>query len=311
MPPQTRSGAVFGIMKPLTQFHPFRRLPIELQLMIWALWRQDRAAIRHYLCLEPYGRFYAALDIQQGKYVNPTSRSGKRGAAEEELLDRMGLHKIRFTNGVAFTNDLYRIYSTVHGLPGFPEPNLGIAPTDTYVNFERDVFFAENTNYRYPGRLRFLFRNIGTKMPHEVVDWSKRIQKLAMFVCPQSITLDDLDRKALSQLTGLKTVFVVFRTASQPELRKYIMDPSKREEYTEDFVEKNITPNAFMDKETWYNFIASWRDEDVEKNEDFFYYQMEHLEAGCQLKRRIDNVFKEEDRMTVQVHAVADIFHTY
>jgi hypothetical protein len=89
-----------------------------------------------------------------------------------------------------------------------------LAPAWAWVNFEKDVFAVANLGHRFPGELRYLFHNIGAKIPRDLPGdhWARRIEKLALRTYENASVLtmlSELDRKALAQLTSLKLVYIV------------------------------------------------------------------------------------------------------
>ncbi|CAJ2508972.1 Uu.00g139980.m01.CDS01 [Anthostomella pinea] len=191
------------------EFHLFPRLPPEIQLIIWAIWREDQPVMRQYCFMEREGRCYAALDMEKLQFVKTAGGSIDLRTGESAPLDPME-HQICFTNNISTVTvpeDILRMFRN----PRIEQNRRILSPAYTWVNFQRHTFFVHNAHYRLPGRLRFLFHNIGAKIPQEIKSdhWSKRIQKLAVFATAESNTLNDLDKAALLQLTGMKTVFII------------------------------------------------------------------------------------------------------
>jgi hypothetical protein len=192
------------------QFPKFLQLPTELQLMIWAAWREDQPAIRHYFCLESDGRGYAAFDPTTKRCVKTTARTAISN--EDDPLDPME-YKIRFTTAVAVVPEgsTISINKILDGHTLSTQPRMN--PAFAWVNFEKDVFIIENTSHRFPGNMRFLLRNVGAKMPPplEPGHWASRIQTLAFRITGP--TLRDVFKLAQcdvwSKMTLLKTVLLI------------------------------------------------------------------------------------------------------
>ncbi|KAK8066704.1 hypothetical protein PG997_013451 [Apiospora hydei] len=167
---------------PLDHFHLFPKLPPELQLMVWTMWRQDEPILRHYMSLFHDTRFYAALNPAAKEFVQTSARSA--ASDQDDPLDPME-YKIRFTNEIR----------TVQGKTEHPLAvafrshmvfNEGgyrhLKPAFAWVNFEKDIFSIENISHRLGGRFRFLMHQIGAKVPKPLAPghWASRIQTLAL-----------------------------------------------------------------------------------------------------------------------------------
>lgn len=194
-------------MPPLDHFHLFLKLPIELQLMIWTIWRQDQLVLRHYMSLFYDTRFYAALDPSTKKFVRTAARSA--ASEQDGPLDPME-HKIRFTNEIQsilgqHTSPL-SIVLRAHPFPqGGLEAQSGLGchhlkPAFAWVNFEKDIFSIENISYRFGGRFRFLMHNIGVKVPKPMAPnhWASRIQILTLQTECRPVVIEDAHRQALN-----------------------------------------------------------------------------------------------------------------
>ncbi|KAK8035527.1 hypothetical protein PG993_010522 [Apiospora rasikravindrae] len=167
---------------PLDHFHLFTKLPPELRLMVWSMWRQDEPVLRHYMSLFHDTRFYAALDPAAKEFVRTSARSAD--SDQDDPLDPME-YKIRFPNqiqtiwgkqehplSVTFQSQLF------HRKGGY----RNLKPAFAWVNFEKDIFSIENVDHRLGGRFRFLLHHIGAKVPKPLAPdhWASRIQTLAL-----------------------------------------------------------------------------------------------------------------------------------
>ncbi|KAK8040990.1 hypothetical protein PG994_013997 [Apiospora phragmitis] len=168
--------------QPLDHFHLFPKLPLEIQLMVWSIWRQDVPVIRHHMSLFDETRFYGALNPATKEFVRVPARSA--ASDQDDPLDPME-YKIRFTNQVQtmqgkYDDPLgiaYRSPSVSHE-PGFRH----LKPAFVWVNFEKDIFTIQNIDHRHSGSFRFLMHNIGSKVPKPLAPdhWASRIQTLAL-----------------------------------------------------------------------------------------------------------------------------------
>lgn len=199
------------------RFPKFLQLPTEVQLMIWAAWREDQPPIRHYFCLELQGRGYAAFDPAERRCVKTTARTAE--ANDDDPLDPME-YKVRFTDYVtaAPEGSNMPVSSFLNGYTLSMQPRL--KPAFAWVNFEKDVFIVQNTSYRLPGNLRFLLRNIGAKLPPPLDPghWASRIRTLALYVAdPKDRALSLPQNMAVwVNMTSLKTVLLIINGMDTP-----------------------------------------------------------------------------------------------
>ncbi|KAI0404889.1 hypothetical protein F4802DRAFT_615287 [Xylaria palmicola] len=198
----------------LDKFHLFTALPTELQLIIWDFWRENRPVFYHYLFLAPEGRYYSAVNMTSRKTVHTTAQTAN------PTIDN-GLPLDPFECKITFTNRIKR-FSMPLNIPaqcllrywnGAGTRDLHFKPRrgsrDTWVSFERDTFIVHST-HRLPGKLRFLFNNIGSEAPKDIQHdaWPQGIRRLAMYVF-QGDSLCELDRRAFSQLKSLRSVWLL------------------------------------------------------------------------------------------------------
>ncbi|KAI1260367.1 hypothetical protein F5Y18DRAFT_256308 [Xylariaceae sp. FL1019] len=190
----------------LDKFHLFTKLPTELQLLVWKFYREGQPVLYHHMSLTRRGRVYSARDMQKGELVTTTAQSANQHDADGQALDPAE-YKIRFVNGVIMKSARLDVVSSAGY---YPLGETWKSPAETWVNFEKDVFFLDSS-YDKPGQLRFLFRFFNRETPMDIPDdhWAHRIRQLAIYVDERHSSLADFDRRAFGQLRGLRRVWLV------------------------------------------------------------------------------------------------------
>lgn len=220
-------------MQSAREFHCFSKLPQEIQLLVWDAWREHVPTVRHYFVLELNGRGYAAFNCTSKSWIQIAARTAK--PALDDPMDPLE-HKILFTNKISFASpkpnspapDTWDLtYALLSLRPRineildgnyFSDQGNTLRPAYAWVNFRKDVFFVDTIGYRLPGRLRFLFYDIGNRLPQlfGINHWATKIQKLAFYINgPRQSKLyglwDEIDINALAKMRLLKQIFLVFQ----------------------------------------------------------------------------------------------------
>ncbi|KAI0420517.1 hypothetical protein F5X98DRAFT_371930 [Xylaria grammica] len=212
------------------EFHLFRELPPELQRMIWEFWQDDQPAVYHYLFLASSHRHYVAVDSTRSRLVESTAQTADPNVDDGEPLSpfewKITLnHRISTAVSSLAPESSVRIpwkrsplapWGFYGGIGDFRlEPRR--SPVHTWMNFHKDVFFL-GSNYGLPGQLRFFCDPIDAPVPRlNDNHWSRRIRQLAIYARAPDYRrrndsngrLSNLDRYVLTQLGGLRRVFIV------------------------------------------------------------------------------------------------------
>ena len=138
----------------LTTFHPFLRLPVELQQYIWDLWRANPVRRPRCVCYclplsQRFGREYVAFDVLTRKDVTESLTLSTAQVGPIDQLSWFWAHPHRTP---------IRIASSPGQVGGSTSKDF------TQVDFDRD-FFLLRSSYRLPGQLRWLLKGIGASDP--------------------------------------------------------------------------------------------------------------------------------------------------
>ncbi|KAI0429259.1 hypothetical protein F5Y09DRAFT_264350 [Xylaria sp. FL1042] len=164
-------------------FHPFKRLPPEIQDKIWQFHRQHRG-IRHYLTqTEPVTRHYAAIDIETNRFVRTLVTHGTaskfwdeddkpiRGESDAKIC-LVGTHTV-FTSGCRAESP-----TTVKGSPVRPLLSNVNRPR-IRINYKTDVVVLESHFVCLQPAFKLQHR-----LPFQRADlenhWLRHVQRLAI-----------------------------------------------------------------------------------------------------------------------------------
>ncbi|KAI5863630.1 hypothetical protein GGS23DRAFT_564674 [Durotheca rogersii] len=161
----SQSGAVQQ-QKILDRFHLFSKLPMELQLMIWDLWRASQPIIRHYMFTDSDGkRRYAAYDMSKGAMATRAFLDPRPLLTPGEAVDPMDI-KIRLTGEVASADSWYELRNVSYDYNVIGRP---LRSPFARVNFHKDFFFFHSWS-EMPGHLRFMYPRINSQAPKQLDD---------------------------------------------------------------------------------------------------------------------------------------------
>ncbi|ORY57160.1 uncharacterized protein BCR38DRAFT_449792 [Pseudomassariella vexata] len=212
-----------------TSFHPFPRLPYELQLMVWECYRDLRPRRRHIFTYYRSGCMYAAVDVRTNKTVTVTAELGDpdciqpvhphAGPGDRKICLPEGsyIHVPKQTLVISGDGE------TLHSTRLFADKNKY-----AWVNFTRDVFFCGSkqpvtippTLY-HEGFSKALLGPWSLSSPAlSNSSWIKRdhwlpeIQKLAVrhhhFITDSGGSfLQKHDQDTLAHMTSLRMIYIV------------------------------------------------------------------------------------------------------
>ncbi|KAI1738988.1 hypothetical protein F4680DRAFT_449450 [Xylaria scruposa] len=201
------------------KFHYFKFLPESLEHKIWALWREDQPIFHHYLFLTEGGRCYAALDTTTHQIVDRITHTADASFDNGTPLDP-GEHKLQFYGTVMTVTQYQDLEDHKNAMawdlenpPYYPS----LAPVTTWLHLPTDIFIFWST-HRCPGQLRYLCDPFDREPAPDINrgDWSHEIQKVGLYVSKHTLPLCESDRRALTQLRGLRNVFLIIRWKRLP-----------------------------------------------------------------------------------------------
>ncbi|KAI1412846.1 hypothetical protein F5Y13DRAFT_199707 [Hypoxylon sp. FL1857] len=119
----------------LDHFHLFLRLPVELQLMIWAFARENRLVIRHAVFYGPTQRDHGARNAESGEFITASIIKNIAKEGPNDILDTSkpktlfrsltkkikswDKHIFQASTSVSFDKDIFSIF---------------LPPVDTYLS---------------------------------------------------------------------------------------------------------------------------------------------------------------------------------
>ncbi|CAJ2501269.1 Uu.00g041220.m01.CDS01 [Anthostomella pinea] len=205
-------------MESIGQFHPFRKLPAEIQLLVWSYYNDTQPILRHCFSLQSSRRTYVAIDEESRLSVDTAAVPGQ----ETDLPPHQ---KIRLTGKVKIVSTIHPPYSAIRVQSMFRRgTTVPVCPAIVVVNYDRDVFHFDHSDYafrRLRGRrrtqqhtrdwFRFLYNPI-TAGPTSLIDnqhWIFWVRKLALELPLRSRDLQQPDLDLLARMKRLKEVSLV------------------------------------------------------------------------------------------------------
>ncbi|KAK6085096.1 hypothetical protein SCUP515_00914 [Seiridium cupressi] len=220
-----------------SQFHPFPRLPPEVQLMIWEEARPNYVHHFHLGIKEtriggPFKWFYLRKDVTTGFQASRlTHINGPEHAPPLDPADTRPAQKVNLDIGIFTVHD--SVDRNLHNIDvnRDDQPTLHPAGTSVYLNFDRDVFaFGPDIwpRGRFPHSFGFLhmMMSLEDREPPHLQDshWVFKVQKLALImpslrkhqlpyeeVCAKSlyVPFSAYDRSLIKRMATLKQIYVV------------------------------------------------------------------------------------------------------
>ncbi|KAI1335588.1 hypothetical protein F5Y15DRAFT_397176 [Xylariaceae sp. FL0016] len=213
-------------MKATKHFHPFPKLPAELKALIWEYYNTTQPVLRHCFSIQNVResrasrskcqrRSYAVFNEETRLYVNNKAESRD----EPDMPTRI---RVRLPGKVHMRNNGRSPYTATSLGEDFElngQEVISVSRADIWVNFERDVFYFDCTQYikyasstfnfdRASEWFRCLYNPIDRDPPRPLDDnhWIFSVRKLALRLkeVPQQADLD-----ILGKLTRLREVSLV------------------------------------------------------------------------------------------------------
>ncbi|ETS86559.1 hypothetical protein PFICI_00387 [Pestalotiopsis fici W106-1] len=206
-------------MAMLSEFRYFRRLPRELQEMVWKHWEASKPVVRHYFFADKSTRSYVAIDPARRVPTKSLTAHKGHNAMRLDPSTKTVFHKIRFSGKVRTTG----LETPLHDMWDLSSGSWAKAakyPTCAHVNFDRDVFVFQNIVPNNMSPFQFLavpISRYSMSMGKVHLDWVRRIQHVAYYPPPDkrgyflnwSATPAFVD--ALRAMESLKTLYIVKR----------------------------------------------------------------------------------------------------